>query len=93
MCDAARSAKQNIREGYKKETVGEFAHSIRISRGSLEELGGDAEDCLQDHLINQTEYAQIAQLIKSADYLSARYLYSLSLMEREGRWKRPGHSK
>ena len=36
MRDAARSAKQNIREGYKKLSVGEFAHSINISRGSLE---------------------------------------------------------
>ena len=41
MRDAARSAKQNIREGYLKGTLGEFKHSIRISQGSLEELAGD----------------------------------------------------
>ncbi|HOD12126.1 MAG TPA: four helix bundle protein [Candidatus Omnitrophota bacterium] len=51
ICDAARSAKQNIREGYAKDSVGEFAHSIKISRGSLEELGGDMDDCLEDNLI------------------------------------------
>ena len=49
MREAARSAKQNIREGYKKGTIGEFIHSIKISQGSLEELSGDCEDCLEDY--------------------------------------------
>ncbi len=89
MRDAARSAKQNIREGYKKETVGESAHSIKISRGSLEELGGDIEDCLQDGLITQNEYDGLEKLLKSADYLSAQYLKSLYRMEQQGAWKTP----
>lgn len=89
MCDAARSAKQNIREGYKKETVGEFSHSIKISRGSLEELAGDLEDCLEDKLITTEEFKECDQLIGSADYLSARYLIALHKMNREGTWKIP----
>ncbi len=35
MKDAARSAKQKIREGYRKGSAGEFAHSIRISHRGL----------------------------------------------------------
>ncbi len=44
MMDSARSAKQNIREGYRRGSAAEFAHSIKISQGSLEELSGDMED-------------------------------------------------
>ena len=91
MRDAARSAKQNIREGYKKGTVGEFAHSIRISLGSLEELSGDVEDCLEDGLMAKDEFAQLSKLFKSADYMANRYLESLYKMEREGTWKTPGN--
>ncbi|OGB90408.1 hypothetical protein A2625_00975 [candidate division WOR-1 bacterium RIFCSPHIGHO2_01_FULL_53_15] len=90
MRDAARSAKQNIREGYKKGTVGEFSHSIRISLGSLEELSGDVEDCLEDGLISKDEFTQLSNLFKSADYMSRRYLESLYKMERAGTWKTPG---
>ncbi|MDP3245225.1 MAG: four helix bundle protein [bacterium] len=89
MRDAARSAKQNIREGYKKETVGEFSHSIKISRGSLEELSGDVEDCFQDNLITKAEFEGLRKMIGSADFLSARYLQSLYKMEREKKWKMP----
>ena len=93
MRDAARSAKQNIREGYKKGTAGEFAHSIRISRGSLEELSGDVEDCKEDGLVTEEDFDQLSKLILSADYMSSRYLLSLSKMEREGKWKKPGIQK
>ncbi len=90
MRDAARSAKQNIREGYKKGTAGEFSHSIKISRGSLEELGGDIEDCREDGLITEEEFTQLSSLIRSADYMSFRYLVSLAKMVETGMWKKPG---
>jgi len=48
MRDAARSSKQNIREGYRRGTAGEFIQGINISRGSLEELSGDVEDCVEN---------------------------------------------
>ena len=90
MRDAARSAKQNIRDGYKKGTLGEFIHSIKISQGSLEELSGDCEDCKEDGLITQEEFDKLAVLFQSAGYMSTRYLESLYKMEREGTWKVPG---
>ncbi len=93
MRDAARSAKQNIREGYKKGTIGEFVHGINISRGSLEELSGDLEDCLEDGLITQDEFKELSGLCHSADYLSSRYIKSVYKMDREGKWKTPRKRK
>ncbi|MFH1201488.1 MAG: four helix bundle protein [Candidatus Omnitrophota bacterium] len=90
MRDAARSAKQNIREGYKKGTIGEFIHSIKIRQGSLEELSGDIEDCQEDGLVTKEEFSQLAKFFRSADYLSSRYLESLYKMERNKTWKTPG---
>ncbi len=85
MRDAARSAKQNIREGYRKGSAGEFAHSIRISQGSLEELSGDIEDCYEDKLINKEESEKLFKLINSAIYLSGRYLVSLEKLKQGNR--------
>ena len=92
MRDAARSAKQNIREGYKRGTIGEFIHSIKISQGSLEELSGDCEDCKEDNLITGEEFNKLAALFQSAGYMSTRYLESLYKMEREGTWRIPGYN-
>ncbi len=91
MRDAARSSKQNIREFYRRGTVGEFIRGIKISQGSLEELGGDVEDCYKDKLITKAEFDHLASKFQSADYLMARYLDSLYKMEREGTWKTPGN--
>ncbi|MFH1800898.1 MAG: four helix bundle protein [Candidatus Omnitrophota bacterium] len=87
--DAARSAKQNIREGYKKGTANEFMRSIMISRGSLEELGGDIEDCWEDGLITEDECEHLKRLIRSVDFLSVRYLRALTVMKKAGTWKAP----
>ncbi len=90
MRDASRSAKQNIRESYRKGTLGEFLHGIKISQGSLEELGGDMEDCLEDKLITQEEYDKFGKLYHSASYMSNQYLKSMYKVENEGTWKVPG---
>lgn len=90
MRDAARSAKQNIREGYRKGTLGEFVHSINISQGSLEELSGDMGDCKEDGLITKEEFDRFEELYRSASYMSTQYLKSLYKMERDGIWKVPG---
>ncbi len=92
MRDAARSAKQNIREGYKRGTIGEFIRSIKISQSSLEELSGDCEDCKEDNLVTEEEFNILAALFQSAGYMSMRYLEALFKMEREGTWKVPGNS-
>ena len=88
MRDAARSAKQNIREGYSKDTAGEFAHSIKISRGSLSELEGDLDDCKEDNLIEEKDYIVLKELISKTKYQIDKYLDSLYRLEKEGKWKR-----
>lgn len=88
MRDAARSAKQNIREGYRKDSVGEFAHSIKISAGSLGELEGDIDDCYEDRLIGQEEYSKLKDLLGRTNYQINRYLFSLHKLVSEGKWKR-----
>lgn len=89
MRDSARSAKQNIREGYRKGTLGEFLHSIRISLGSLEELSGDMEDCYQDKLISKEEFDEFTKLYNSASYLSTKYLIAMSSNEAKQNWRIP----
>jgi len=87
MRDSARSAKQNIREGYRKDTAGEFAHSIKISRGSLDELEGDVDDCFEDRLITKREYNLLKDLFGQTKYQIDHYLDSLSKLVKEGKWK------
>ncbi len=87
MQDAARSAKQNIIEGYKKDSAGAFANSIKISRGSLGELSGDWDDCYEDGLIEQEAYQKLKELIKKTDFLIDHYLDSLYKLSKEGKWK------
>lgn len=92
MRDASRSAKQNIREGYIKGSLGEFIHSIKISLGSLEELSGDVEDCREDSLISAEEFDNFSRLFQSATYMANQYIKSLYKMKREGKWKVPNGS-
>ena len=87
MRDSARSAKQNIREGHRKDTAGEFIHSIKISAGSLSELEGDIDDCFEDRLIDKDKYNTLKDLIGKTNYQINRYLDSLYKMVREGKWK------
>lgn len=87
MRDSACSAKQNIREGYGKDSAGVFANSIKISRGSLEELEGDIDDCFEDKLIIKTEYDRLKNLFKLTFLQIDRYIDSLYRLDREGKWK------
>ena len=88
MRDAARSAKQNIREGYRKDSAAEFGKYIKISAGSLEELEGDVDDCFEDGMIESPDYDKLKRLFHSTGYMIDRYLDSLYRMDKEGRWKR-----
>lgn len=87
MRDAARSAKQNIREGYCKDTLGEFIHGIKISRGSLEELSGDWNDCYEDGIIDKRTYEQLKGLIEQTDYQVNRYIDAVMELDKKGLWK------
>jgi four helix bundle protein len=76
MRDAARSVKQNIQEGYFKSTKSYIAYLV-ISRGSLNELLGDVEDCLADRLIADEEFKYLDKLIGTTDYLITRAIAGL----------------
>ena len=93
MRDAARSAKQNIREGYSRGSLAEFLRAIRISQGSLEELSGDINDCLEDKLISSKEHEKLTGLCKSALYMSSQYVKSMNKSANKGKWTTPGENK
>ena len=87
MRDAARSSKQNIREGYRKDSAREFARGIKISIGSLHGLEGDVDDCFEDSLITKEEYVELKDLFGKTNYQIDRYLDSLYKLDKEGKWK------
>jgi four helix bundle protein len=87
MRDAARSAKQNIREGYRKGSLPEFLNGIRISQGSLEELSGDFEDCFDDDLVTKQESEIFLKMYNSAIYMSTQYLKVMYPPENQAKWK------
>lgn len=90
MRDAARSAKQNIAEGYRRGSIGEFIRGIKISQASLEELCGDVEDCFEDGLIKEVDFLKLSHYFRSADFMMARYLNSLYKIKSNGKWTNPG---
>jgi four helix bundle protein len=77
MQDSARSIKQNIQEGYKRTSIGEYIHHLSIAQGSLGELSGDVDDCFEDKLITREEYEILSSLINKTDYLFMRLIQSL----------------
>ncbi|MFA5840082.1 MAG: four helix bundle protein [Candidatus Margulisiibacteriota bacterium] len=93
MRDAARSAKQNIKEGYRRGSLAQFVNYLKISLASLEELSGDVDDCLEDNLITKNEYDYFVKLYRSAEYLTRQYLKSMYTIEKQGTWKVPGEGE
>jgi four helix bundle protein len=77
MNDAARSAKQNIQEGYKSSLLKYINYVRNISRPSLSELHGDIEDCYEDGLITKEEFEELDDLCKRTDYLLYKLIQSL----------------
>lgn len=77
MNDAARSTKQNIQEGYNSGSIGKYINSLNISKGSLAELAGDIDDCLEDNLITREDFEVFSSLIGRLDYLLMRLIQSL----------------
>ncbi len=93
MRDSARSAKQNIREGYRRGTANEFIHFINISRSSLEELSGDVEDCYEDDLISKNEFFTFRDLYSKTDYMIGQFIRSVLKLDAEGKWKVPNRTR
>ena len=88
MRDAARSVKQNIQEGYSKNSLGDYMRSLEISKGSLAELMGDIDDCLEDGLITEEEFSDLDSLSKRTHYLFDRLLTALHKKSRDGTWQK-----
>lgn len=87
MTDAARSAKQNIQEGYKCGSLGGYIRYLNVSLGSLAEVKGDVDDCLQDGLITQEEYKGLDKLCGTTDYLLKKMIKSMYKAKKMGTWK------
>ena len=77
MRDSARSVKQNIVEGWKRETTKQYIDFLSFSFGSLGELKEDNEDCLKDNLINKENYQELKRRCGEIDYLMGRLKISL----------------
>jgi four helix bundle protein len=84
---AARSAKQNFAEGYKKGHVSHFINFCGHSRASLEELDEDIQDCFEDNLIDDNDYEELNSLCKRTMYLLDKYVKSLYDHKKNGTWK------
>jgi four helix bundle protein len=83
---AARSAKQNFCEGYKKGSIGQFINFCNISRASLEELNEDIEDCFEDKLIEEISYNKLHVLSVRTMFLLDKYIKSLFILKQNGKW-------
>ena len=77
MRDSARSVKQNIQEGYKRYCLGDYIRFLTIARGSLGELQGDVHDCLEDKLIDSSEFQRLDRLCGTTDYLFRKLIGAL----------------
>lgn len=87
MNDAARSAKQNIQEGYRSGSLAKYINHVNISIASLEEARGDVEDAYEDGLISKEEFFTLNELGGKTDYLLVRLLESLYKKQKKGDWK------
>lgn len=85
MNDAARSIKQNIQEGYKRNSLGDYIRSLNIAQGSLGELMGDVDDCYEDELIDKAKFDKLKELLGKTDYLFKRLIQSLKRKKGEKR--------
>ncbi len=87
MRDAARSVKQNIQEGYVRNSIGEYIHFLSIANSSLAELHGDVEDCYEDKLIARDRFEELEELVGKTDYLFHRLISALRKKQKEGTWQ------
>ena len=77
MRDSARSVKQNIVEGWKRETTKQYIEFLSFSFGSLGELKEDSEDCFKDKLISKEIYDELIRRCGEIDYLMGRLKLAL----------------
>ena len=72
MRDSSRSVKQNIVEGWKRETTKQYIDFLSFSFGSLGELKEDGEDCFKQDLIKREEFNELVRRCGEIDFLMGR---------------------
>jgi len=77
MRDSARSVKQNIVEGWKRETTRQYVDFLSFSFGSLGELKEDGEDITKQGLIKREESDELLRRCGEIDFLMGRLKNSL----------------
>lgn len=87
LTDAMRSAKQNVIEGYGRDSLGSFIQHLKISRASLGEARGDIDDVRRDVPALANHCEEFLQRIDRILFLLDRYIDSLYRLERAGGWK------
>lgn len=60
--DAGRSVVSNIEEGYRRSTTKEYLQFLGYSEGSLEEVHGDINKCLQDGFLSSKKGSKLQDL-------------------------------
>ena len=79
MRDSARSVKQNIVEGWKRETTQQYIDFLSFSFGSLGELKEDGEDCVRIRLISQPVSNELIRKCNEIDFLMGRLKNALQI--------------
>jgi four helix bundle protein len=77
MRDSARSVKQNIVKGWKRETTKQYIEFLSFSFGSLGELKEDSEDSYKDKLISKQVHDELIRRCGEIDYLMGRLKIAL----------------
>ena len=77
MRDSARSVKQNIVEGWKRETTRQYIDFLSFSFGSLGELKEDGGDCFKQGLIGREASEELARKCGEIDFLMGRLKVAL----------------
>mgnify|MGYP001572662746 CR=1 FL=1 len=85
--DALRSAKQNVIEGYGRDSLGSFLQHLKISRASLAEARGDLDDFSDDIPVIHEQCRAFVDRIDRTMFLLDRYVDSLYRLDQQGGWK------
>lgn len=75
--EAAASVELNIAEGFRRFSAGEFAHFLKISRGSLEETTGWLQDGVDRDYFTDAECSRARELADEAGRLTTGLIVSL----------------
>ncbi len=77
MRDSARSVKQNIVEGWKRETTQQYVEFLSFSFGSLGELKEDGKDCIKFGVLSEPDFQEMMKRCGEVDFLMGRLKRSL----------------